>query len=236
MSGITENTWITPIEAGLMVASHYGPKAIADGKPATQLLDWVSGGRVASMAGEVLIHAPGLPLSGDREVNYLIAPEEWQLARSSGNDFSKLYTSAEVSFFCADEKKVVSQVTLAEIRFLKEDVLRRIAGAGWPISDHSNHRQASPRPDDVLPIDAVGAGHGAAVKTSRGRLPPNASAANRRDEEYAHLAADLVRSGKKLSEALRIVAPHDPMRASTSVERAIRLTFGLMYDAAGNPF
>lgn len=73
------------------------------------------------------------------------------------------------------------------------------------------------------------------ASTLRGKLPPAARPANRRDEEYAHAAAELVRAGKKLSEALRIVAPEDHTRTEQSVQHAIRRTFELMYDPRGNP-
>ena len=68
-----------------------------------------------------------------------------------------------------------------------------------------------------------------------GCLPSNATAANRRDEPYAHAAAKLVRSGKGLAEAIRCVAPEDPTREKTSVESAIRRTFALMYARDGSP-
>ncbi|MCD2324978.1 hypothetical protein LQ953_13220 [Sphingomonas sp. IC-56] len=232
-----DTTWITPLEAGLLVASHYGPQAIANGKPQMQLLDWVTDGRVSSMAVEVVIHAPDLRPSGPEDEDYLISTHDWSLARSAPENVSKFYTSAEVSFLCQDENGISTRVTFAGIRVSKEDVLRRVAVAGWPIRDHADHCAESPRSSPVPHADAAvrAPGHSAPVGSSRGRLPPNASAANRRDEEYAHAAAELVRSGKKLSEALRAVAPIDHTRAEKSIEHAIRRTFDLMYDIRGNP-
>jgi hypothetical protein len=66
-----------------------------------------------------------------------------------------------------------------------------------------------------------------------GTLPANASAADRRDEPFAHEAAKLVRQGIGLAEALRRVAPSDPSRVPSSVERVIRATFDKMYDKRG---
>lgn len=233
---MTEPTWITPIEAGLIIAANFGPRAIADGKPQMQLLDWVLEGRVSSMAVEVVVHAPDVDPDGVRDENYLITKHEWHLARAANENLSKFYTSAEVSFLCRDEDKVVSSVTFAGIRLLKEDVLQRIAVAGWPIRVPSDHKPGSPGKDAALLADGAHTrSHDVSIKSSRGHLPPNASAANRRDEEAAHAAAKLVRSGKKLSEALRTVAPIDHTRAEKSVEHAIRRTFDLMYDARGNP-
>lgn len=68
---------------------------------------------------------------------------------------------------------------------------------------------------------------------SLGRLPPSAKPADRRDEQYAHEAARLVRGGLKLSDALRQVAPSDPTRSDASIEHGIRRTFGLMYQSDG---
>ena len=67
----------------------------------------------------------------------------------------------------------------------------------------------------------------------QGVLPPSAKASDRRDEGYAHEAARLVRAGKKLSDALRHVAPSDPTRKEESIQAAIRRTFDLMYDQKG---
>jgi len=66
-------------------------------------------------------------------------------------------------------------------------------------------------------------------------LPNNARPNNKRHEEYAHSAAELVRTGVRLSEAIRQVAPNDPMRTEASVQHAIRRTFDLMYDNRGIP-
>ena len=71
----------------------------------------------------------------------------------------------------------------------------------------------------------------------RGKLPASATAADRKNEAFAHAAADLVRTGKKLSEAIRAVAPtNDSSRAQDSVERGIRKCFDIMYDKSGNPY
>lgn len=69
---------------------------------------------------------------------------------------------------------------------------------------------------------------------NQGVLPPSAKAADRRDENYAHEAARLVRAGSKLSDALRQVAPTDLMRKDESIQAAIRRTFDLMYDRKGH--
>lgn len=68
---------------------------------------------------------------------------------------------------------------------------------------------------------------------SRGILPATAKAADRRYEPFAHEAADLVRKGAKLSDAIRQVAPPMPPLAESSVEHGIRRTFGKIYDADG---
>ena len=52
MSGITENTWITPIEAGRLVAAYLGPSSVTSGKTQVQLLEWVLMGKVRAMALE----------------------------------------------------------------------------------------------------------------------------------------------------------------------------------------
>lgn len=76
----------------------------------------------------------------------------------------------------------------------------------------------------------------AAAPAIRGRLPANAKAADIRDEEYAHRAAELVRTGTKLADALRQVAPVDASREEISVQQGIRRTYGLMYDREGRAF
>jgi len=71
----------------------------------------------------------------------------------------------------------------------------------------------------------------------RAVLPPSASSADRKNEEFAHAAAALVRKGGKLSEAIRAVAPTDDQsRAQQSIERGIRKSYDIMYDKSGNPF
>lgn len=70
-------------------------------------------------------------------------------------------------------------------------------------------------------------------RPARGRLPANAKPAERRDEQFAHDAAELVRNGARLSDALRQVAPSDPTRSDASIEHGIRRTYALMYHPDG---
>lgn len=67
----------------------------------------------------------------------------------------------------------------------------------------------------------------------KGTLPPFAKPADRRDEAFAHQAAALVRSGTKLADALRRVAPEDLSRSEASIQQGIRRTYTLMYDRDG---
>lgn len=74
------------------------------------------------------------------------------------------------------------------------------------------------------------------TEARRGTMPKNAKPSERRDEEYAHKAAELVRAGSGLAEAIRRVAPdRGAMFKSASVEQGIRNAYRLMYDKQGEP-
>lgn len=68
-------------------------------------------------------------------------------------------------------------------------------------------------------------------------LPANAKANDHKHADYAHKAAEMLRSDKSLKaeKAFSIVAPNDPSRERTSVIRAIRKSFELMYRLDGVP-
>lgn len=68
-----------------------------------------------------------------------------------------------------------------------------------------------------------------------GQLPLNATASEKRDEQFAHEAAVMVRGGMKLAAAVREVVPADPTRQTSSVEHGIRRTYAKMYDNRGLP-
>lgn len=73
----------------------------------------------------------------------------------------------------------------------------------------------------------------------RGILPASAKANDRKYEGPAHEAAEIVRmEGVAPSKAFARLADHynEKMIQSTSVERAIRQAYGLMYDNKGNPY
>ena len=106
----------------------------------------------------------------------------------------------------------------------------RLEGLAFNLGDLLRHFELGQRPV-ARATPANGDPHGA-----RGKLPPNAKPADRRNEEFAHAAAELVRGGVGLADALRRVAPDDPSRDAPSVQHGIRRTFGLMYGADGHAF
>lgn len=69
----------------------------------------------------------------------------------------------------------------------------------------------------------------------RGTLPSHAKPADRKNEPYAHSAAELVRGGAGREEAFRQVMPNDPTRQEGSIIRGIRTAFDLMYKDDGQP-
>jgi hypothetical protein len=85
--------------------------------------------------------------------------------------------------------------------------------------------------DMLMPLAA----HSTSSGETLGVLPPNAGKADRANELYAHRAAELVRSGLLLSEALRRVAPDKPMLKKESIETGIRRTYSKMYNHNGQP-
>lgn len=225
-------TWITPQEAGWMVASNYGRQDILNGKPQKQLLDWIMHGRVASMVRELTISAPDLPSGGLREENVILTTFEWSSLIAWNVKLENFYRSSEVSSVGMDSNVAIFK----GIRVSKEDLLKEMDLAGWPVTGEGSHHGSKAEANTASCQAEVDSGHRNAPKASlRGLLPPNASPAKRRDEEYAHAAAELVRSGKRLSEALRAVSPVDLTRTESSIQHAIRRTFELMYDARGNP-
>jgi hypothetical protein len=77
------------------------------------------------------------------------------------------------------------------------------------------------------------------VEPLRGVMPASAKANDRLYEEHAHRAAELVRSEKiKPSKAFRRALAHKPPAPGIempSQERALRTSYGLMYDQLGMP-
>lgn len=83
-----------------------------------------------------------------------------------------------------------------------------------------------------------GAGPSPAVQsdTLLGKLPPGAKPNDRKYEQAAHDAAQIMREeGVKLSEAIRRALGISEKGGNSAAERAVRLAFGLMYDAHGKP-
>jgi hypothetical protein len=77
----------------------------------------------------------------------------------------------------------------------------------------------------------------AVTVVGRGTLPRSAKAADRKHEEAAHDAADLVRGGMEVSQAISHAAQRVPAgnRTEASVQKATRRSFDLMYNKDGTP-
>lgn len=91
-----------------------------------------------------------------------------------------------------------------------------------------------------IDIESMAAGRSGvearAQARTRGKLPSSAKPNDRKHEEYAHSAAEIVRDeGVLPQKAFRRVVVSETMRADDSIIRAIRSAFDLMYDQTGMP-